>query len=1105
MAKVFRIHQGGQIKTGWFESSKIGPNDLNTIIADENHIASSIPSPFARIDLVKSAFRWVANNKLDGDSAQHKLVSDSLDVGQLFFLSQNSEYQSKIKIIEWDPNTAFDKFRKTTHSSLFDSLEVYWKRDGGDDGIYNFNLVDKLYLIFYNNKLVGSTSPSTLFIPAPDASSEYLEMDIWRGDDKLFDSKYASLANREFSYTKYIFSLSKTQAFTANFRANDKNEFFEYLNNVRNNLSSAKREEIELLNDTSYSDYQPCFTSESIDNEVSIAGIKLGLFNESQKDIRKESDFVIRSTISKEKPLVLPQTRFNKPWRYTSSDNIWLPDIMEGKIPSKNTKTGEKSILPVDQSNYPWLTAGNFFEEKLITLPYSIDNAHFNTKGPSKHLLPLTETFFDFFDINDVPDLLKFKELSSGTMQFNLKIPVGVNEHIEFIHNYAKEEQLICPIYLSMTPQSISDETKTESILGFAIDILEKRHKKVSLSAFSMGKAIDLSNAVTRDDGIVKGSQWFSRVYKSLEKIDRINISLDGASGVIIPKERKFREEISKLRFAIDFGTTNTHIEISKDNQPPKALEITNSDPILLSLLDKKNKDTGETEKEFNTRFEREQIPFTIGENEQVNFPLRTALSYNAEIDFTKPLSSFQHSNNFLFYEKMGLLRSQKLKTDLKWSNYNDPKDEILVELYIEYLLRLILFNSITLGCKPQNVEVTWFYPVSMDQSELKILTEIWENKYKAIFNSENIDNLVRIPESVAPYLHYRSTNAGLSMSIDIGGGSSDIAVFNEDQSKPHYITSFKFAGNSIFGDAYIGTKYAGNADSNGFVQGFKDGVKNVLKGHLTYDSIFKTILEDTKNSSDFSSFLFSLEKAKDNSFNYTRELQKHPKLKLPFLVFYGAIIYYAAKIQKHSGGDVPQHFLFSGTAAKSINILDSKSNEYREILKLIKYIFGKVYDQDLDNRAISIVLNTEPKEVTCKGGLNVKLGEQLDENKVLFWLGGHSGTDITLDKNEDLSKTPKYREVDDSLSLEIEQSINEFYLLFDEYIDSIKLEATFGIHYDAYDVFKEHRSSHISDYLKRGLESYHKKKENHIEETLFFYPLTGVMNKLAFELSKIN
>jgi hypothetical protein len=1105
MAKVFRIHQGGQIKTGWFESSKIGPNDLNTIITDENHIASSIPSPFARIDLVKSAFRWVANNKLDGNSAQHKLVSDSLDVGQLFFLSQNSEYKSKIKIIEWDPIAAFDKYRNTTHSSLFDSLEVYWKRDGGPDGIYNFNLVDKLYLIFYNNKLVGSTSPSTLFIPAPDATSEYLDMDIWRGDDKLFDEKYASLANREFSFTKYIFSLSKTRAFNENFRANEKNEFFEYLNNVKNHLSAAKREEIERLNDASYSDYKPCFTSESIDNEVSIAGIKLGLFNESKKNILEESDFVIRSTVSKEKPLILPQTRFNKEWSYTSNDNIWQPDIMDRKIPEKNTKTGKESILPVDQSNYPWLTAGNFFQEKLVTLPYSIDKDHFNTKGPNKHLYPLTETFFEFFDINDVPDLLNFEELSSGTMQFKLKIPVGVDQHIEFKRNYAKEEQITCPVYLSMTPPSISDEIKTESMIGFAIDLFEKRHEKISLNAFSNGQEIDLGIAGTRDDGIIKGSQRFSRVYKSSDKIDRINISFDGTSGVIIPKEKKFREEISKLRFAIDFGTTNTHIELSKDNQPPKALEITTSDPILVTLLDKNDKGTGETEKTFNSRFELEQLPFLLGAKEKINFPLRTALSYNTEIDVNQNLSSFQHSNNFLFYEKISLLRNQKLKTDLKWSNYNDRQEEVLVELYIEYLLRLILFNSITLGCKPQNVEVTWFYPVSMDKIELKILTEIWIAKYKSIFKSENTENLIRIPESVAPYLHYRSEKAGLSMSIDIGGGSSDIAVFNEDQSKPLYISSFKFAGNSIFGDAYVGTKYAGNAESNGFVQAFKSNIEEVLKGHDGFIPILNNILNGTKNSADFSSFLFSLEKAKDNSFNYTKELQKHSTLKLPFLIFYGAIIYYAAKMQKHIGGDVPQHFLFSGTAAKSINILDSKSNKYNEILKLIKYIFGKVYIEDLDNRDISIALNTEPKEVTCKGGLNVRPGERLDDNKVLFWLGGHSGTDITLDKDEDISKTPKYKEVDDSLSVEIEQSINEFYLLFDEYINSIKLEATFGIHYAAYDVFKKHRSSNIRDYLKRGLESYHKKKENHIEETLFFYPLTGMMNKLAFELSKIN
>ena len=72
MSKVYRLHEG-QDGTGWFVSSPISKNQLETIKTEGKDVATSIPSPFARIDLVKSAFRWVADNGISGTSAQHKL------------------------------------------------------------------------------------------------------------------------------------------------------------------------------------------------------------------------------------------------------------------------------------------------------------------------------------------------------------------------------------------------------------------------------------------------------------------------------------------------------------------------------------------------------------------------------------------------------------------------------------------------------------------------------------------------------------------------------------------------------------------------------------------------------------------------------------------------------------------------------------------------------------------------------------------------------------------------------------------------------------------------------------------------------------------------
>ena len=80
----------------------------------------------------------------------------------------------------------------------------------------------------------------------------------------------------------------------------------------------------------------------------------------------------------------------------------------------------------------------------------------------------------------------------------------------------------------------------------------------------------------------------------------------------------------------------------------------------------------------------------------------------------------------------------------------------------------------------------------------------------KSVFGIEATDdNLIQMPESIAPYYFYKThpdrfkAAASTVASIDIGGGTSDVAVFQENSARPTLLTSFRFAANSIFGDAY--------------------------------------------------------------------------------------------------------------------------------------------------------------------------------------------------------------------------------------------------------------------------------------------------------------
>ena len=92
--------------------------------------------------------------------------------------------------------------------------------------------------------------------------------------------------------------------------------------------------------------------------------------------------------------------------------------------------------------------------------------------------------------------------------------------------------------------------------------------------------------------------------------------------------------------------------------------------------------------------------------------------------------------------------------------------------------------------------------------------------------------------------------------------------------------------------------------------------------------------------------------------------------------------------------------------------------------------------------------------------------------------------------------------ESDPFLKAMIESSVKDFYALLDAFTRSVNLEGAFNIELHAYELFRRMREENISEYLVRGLRAFFKIEEKHIGETLFFYPLIGILNKLSYELA---
>ena len=219
MSKIFSYNK----KTtgeGWVSLNSQYNADEIDMIADPNGGLSqkprtAIPSPFAQMDLVKNAFKRLSMHRsLQREAMDEKLVANALDVAQLFF--NYSELKNRLQLVEWNRDVELEKLKsQPEHKLLGETIEMFLEQD---KEAFNFDRMDRVYFLLYGNKVVGSTSPVSVFMASPNAeqgkitilrSSAYRELKMRR----TFMRQFRWLWNRKFG--KFIFSVdSEDQEWT---------------------------------------------------------------------------------------------------------------------------------------------------------------------------------------------------------------------------------------------------------------------------------------------------------------------------------------------------------------------------------------------------------------------------------------------------------------------------------------------------------------------------------------------------------------------------------------------------------------------------------------------------------------------------------------------------------------------------------------------------------------------------------------------------------------------------------------------------------------------------------------------------------------------------
>jgi hypothetical protein len=1165
MAKVFRFHDGNNNVEDWGITSEYDNTAIDGIKDPDGATAkkqiTSIPSPFARIDLVQTAFKNVVDSEdLDGNTIYHKMVSDSLDVGEIFF--NHNRFSSLIEIIAWDKENDLNALLTSNnrqHRLLGETLKLYLEQDAGS---YNFDQLRRLYLLNYKTgpnqiNIIGGTSPCSLFFAS--ANDLKYAQTIRFAADIAFDDGYQPLYKRDIEYVKYIFYLRTViPEFSQRFKHVD-----EYLDKTYKQLSQA---DANIVNNLVHTDYYIEFDDLDVGNPgdfVEINGAPLRKKKPDLSKIENSSQFIIMPTkaYSETKPIVLPAVKADYGMIFTTDkwDRNYEPVFEEQA--SLNDR-----IIPYTMEAYPFLTISDFLEPTIIRTVFPINRDMFfdgnlqDDKATKGYILPLKKKFFQFFGIDDLKGtmqdgrkMFKISDTANGGVKVELRIPIKGNNMYKYISyertyypgqnngiaepNIAEnkgavlENQFNLLLYPFIKVSDIDNHYRI-GIIDRDIQLWTKQNV-YHLQFFSQYS----SDPIKIDDGKIKTRSqkqqdgFSSKYYVLNENFDYIQVQNGHSTGIIVPAFVERQEGNLDFAFAIDFGTTNTHVEYTIDGGSPQPLEITAADIQLATLHNRKffEQDrslNGTNAIDLINVIYNEFLPEFIGKDHEFRFPTRTAISSDVNLNSDVATYALADFNMSFGYEKYPKPRQTEISTNLKWANYNANNREIQrVEAYFENLMLLIRNKILLNNGKLTTSKFIWFYPTSMETYRRNTLEAKWQGIYKR-YIAPNAQAL-KLSESIAPF-YYFNRQWGISAadrpvaSMDIGGGTTDIVIYSNDT--PSVLTSVRFAANSIFGDGFNGSPLI-----NGFIKTFESQIRQKLEANKLVDLkyVFDELIEK-RTSADIIAFFFSIEnnkKVRERNIpvSFNRMLADDNDLKIVFLLFYSSLIYHIAKIMKLKGLKSPRYVTFSGTGSKVINVADASAG-FITLSRLTSIIFQKVMGEYYG--IIELKSYDAPKEITCKGGL--KMPHKQDINGTTVDITTSIGK-VEYGKYIDSIKATLLGDVEDTMIAEtvlmydilknpeqrkkLEDGIIEEYGKFIELFFSINKECSFtnefGVSPASFQIAKEilQNNGDVRMYLNAGIKDkldYLGNNTNvEIEESFFFYPLIGGINKLAYEIYK--
>ncbi len=996
---------------GWHDRTRpISSNEIINNIENPNaevatNILTAVPSPLARYHIFDIAFQYLAEflrkkKTIEKNNTFFKLVSEALDAFEVvFYFEYLKEAHDQLKIETISINDLIDNLNQTQrkeHVELASVLDKYFKSSP-------FNHVrHQSFIIKYNSEIVAITSPLTVWAVPEDKN--FMIDSILGPKRQFFDNDNpVRLRDRDEEFIFYLYAL-KAFLQTDRFVYDNLKNFFNYLDEELHHLIDATLiSKIRTITENDFAQYSELRTNNAVN---------VKLFNQNQR-VKVKSAIRMKNLINSSREIAYTQGTEFPAVPLVLKDGI---DPITGKQDNSkydffDSRPFSERTIPGRSILYPTLCPGDFFETNLIMLDYPIGQDFekpngFPNNADYSFLLPIKPLYFKFFTKEDLANNLSFTG-DKEDCKFEVKIPIQSGGYVTLQRRYTKISsgdqnagrieklsfgmaffpliRYINPIYNNYYSVMLVDGEYNDTIRrssDIKLDFIVKNGLKFNLIE---------GNRVEKGIRYKKDTMRGVTFYELNAEFDFVRVNYDGfgieMSGMIIPKwSMKGTNNDPGYNIAIDFGTTNTTLAL-KVSDGPTTLEFSESDKIVVTLNHQEMKSLAARsfeelieqrgslrEMNFRHTLYSYMLPLRVTLGGLISFPIRSAIYEGTNC--SKPETGlFKFRNTHFAFYKTTKLNSDEYFTNLKWEKSSNVLNNVRVKDFMRELLILARSKVISAGGDPSKSELITFKPSSLSSGMARTIAAEWQSVFSEVFSTRN--NPFQITESQAPafYLWKNSNAQGgrmfgdhSTLIIDIGGGSTDIAVFRKNQLQMQ--TSLKFAGNDLYScelSKYFWDIFATHgqtmSDSN-----YQNVIGNSFFGTRPNPVFFQ------KNGYELFNYIFSADEnlARIGSDNiFANVLKSNDAFKFSILYFYAAIQYHVFEILKIKNYDIANvRFInMTGKGSNVVRLLETlvgarpKGLE-RFTRELIKSLYGSTVNP------IEVHLVENSKEITAWGGL---------------------------------------------------------------------------------------------------------------------------------------